>query len=148
MANFEGYERREAKILETLKKYGINSIDECKEITLARGIDCDSIVRSTQPICFENAVWAYTVGCAIAIKKGCKKAADAAAAIGEGLQSFCIPDLSPRTEKSASDTATSAKCSSPRRPSASASSPDTNPSRPQRALSRSRSTPTKSAPNR
>ncbi|MBO7659702.1 MAG: GGGtGRT protein, partial [Clostridia bacterium] len=85
MANFEGYERREAKILETLKKYGINSIDECKEITLARGIDCDSIVRSTQPICFENAVWAYTVGCAIAIKKGCKKAADAAAAIGEGL---------------------------------------------------------------
>ena len=51
MANFEGYERREAKILETLKKYGINSIDECKEITLARGIDCDSIVRSTQPIC-------------------------------------------------------------------------------------------------
>ncbi|MBO7398225.1 MAG: GGGtGRT protein [Clostridia bacterium] len=91
MANFEGYERREAKILETLKKYGINSIDECKEITLARGIDCDSIVRSTQPICFENAVWAYTVGCAIAIKKGCKKAADAAAAIGEGLQSFCIP---------------------------------------------------------
>ena len=91
MANFEGYERREAKILETLKKYGINSIDECKEITLAKGIDCDSIVRSTQPICFENAVWAYTVGCAIAIKKGCKKAADAAAAIGEGLQSFCIP---------------------------------------------------------
>ena len=91
MANFEGYERREAKILETLKKYGINSIDECKEITLDRGIDCDSIVRSTQPICFENAVWAYTVGCAIAIKKGCKKAADAAAAIGEGLQSFCIP---------------------------------------------------------
>ncbi|MBP5311638.1 MAG: GGGtGRT protein, partial [Clostridia bacterium] len=91
MANFEGYERREAKILETLKKYGINSIDECKEITLAKGIDCDNIVRSTQPICFENAVWAYTVGCAIAIKKGCKKAADAAAAIGEGLQSFCIP---------------------------------------------------------
>ena len=91
MANFEGYERREAKILETLKKYGINSIDECKEITLAKDIDCDSIVRSTQPICFENAVWAYTVGCAIAIKKGCKKAADAAAAIGEGLQSFCIP---------------------------------------------------------
>ncbi|MBR5059348.1 MAG: GGGtGRT protein [Clostridia bacterium] len=91
MANFEGYERREAKILATLKKYGINSIDECREITAAKGIDVDNIVRSTQPICFENAVWAYTVGSAIAIKKGCKKAADAAAAIGEGLQSFCIP---------------------------------------------------------
>ena len=91
MALFEGYERREAKILAALKEYGINSIEECKEITLAKGIDCDKIVRETQPICFENAVWAYTVGAAIAIKKGCTKAADAAAAIGIGLQSFCIP---------------------------------------------------------
>ncbi len=91
MALFENYERREAKILETLKKYGINTIEECKDITLAKGIDCDAIVRGTQPICFENAIWAYTVGAAIAIKKGCKKAADAAAAIGEGIQSFCIP---------------------------------------------------------
>ena len=91
MALFENYERREAKILATLKEYGINSIEECKEITLAKGVDCDKIVRGTQPICFENAVWAYTVGAAIAIKKGCTKAADAAAAIGIGLQSFCIP---------------------------------------------------------
>ena len=91
MALFENYERREAKILATLKEYGISSIEECKEITLAKGIDCDKIVRGTQPICFENAVWAYTVGAAIAIKKGCTKAADAAAAIGIGLQSFCIP---------------------------------------------------------
>ena len=91
MAQFEGYERREAKILAALKEYGISSIDECREITLAKGIDCDNIVRSTQPICFENAIWAYTVGAAIAIKSGCKKAADAAAAIGIGLQSFCIP---------------------------------------------------------
>ncbi len=91
MALFENYERREAKILATLKEYGINSIEECKEITLAKGIDVDAIVRGTQPICFENAVWAYTVGAAIAIKKGCTKAADAAAAIGVGLQSFCIP---------------------------------------------------------
>ncbi len=91
MAHFEGYERREAKILGVLKEYGISSIDECKEITLAKGIDVDNIVRSTQPICFENAIWAYTVGAAIAIKKGCTKAADAAAAIGIGLQSFCIP---------------------------------------------------------
>ena len=91
MALFENFERREAKILAVLKEYGISSIEECKEITLAKGIDCDKIIRETQPICFENAVWAYTVGCAIAIKKGCTKAADAAAAIGEGLQSFCIP---------------------------------------------------------
>ena len=91
MALFENYERREAKILAVLKEYGISSIEECKEITLAKGIDCDKIIRETQPICFENAVWVYTVGCAFAIKYGCTKAADAAAAIGEGLQSFCIP---------------------------------------------------------
>ena len=91
MALFESYERRADKILAVLKEYGINSIEECKEITLAKGIDCDKIVRETQPICFENAVWAYTVGCAIAVKTGCVKAADAAAAIGIGLQSFCIP---------------------------------------------------------
>lgn len=91
MALFESYERREAKILGVLKEYGIGSIEECRDITLAKGVDCDKIVRGTQPICFENAVWAYTVGAAIAIKKGCKKAADAAAAVGIGLQSFCIP---------------------------------------------------------
>ncbi len=91
MAKFEGYERREAKILAALKEYGINSIDECKEICDAKGIDPYKIVEETQPICFENAKWAYTVGAAIAIKKGCTKAADAAAAIGIGLQSFCIP---------------------------------------------------------
>ena len=90
MALFEGYERREKKILSVLKEYGIKSIEECRDICLAKGVDCDKIVRGTQPICFENAVWAYTVGAAIAIKKGCKKAADAAAAIGIGLQSFCI----------------------------------------------------------
>ena len=91
MSLFEGYERRADKINGVLAQYGIKSIEECKEITLAKGIDCDKIVRETQPICFENAVWAYTVGCAIAIKMGCTKAADAAAAIGIGLQAFCIP---------------------------------------------------------
>ena len=91
MAKFEGYERREAKILAALKEYGISSIDECKDICDAYGIDPYKIVEETQPICFENAKWAYTVGAAIAIKKGCKKAADAAAAIGIGLQAFCIP---------------------------------------------------------
>ncbi len=91
MALFENYERREAKILATLKEYGINSIEECKDICAAKGIDPYKIVEETQPIAFENAKWAYTVGAAIAIKKGCTKAADAAAAIGIGLQSFCIP---------------------------------------------------------
>ena len=91
MAHFEGYERREAKILAVLKEYGISSIDECKEICDAKGIDPYKIVEETQPIAFENAKWAYTVGAAIAIKKGCTKAADAAAAIGIGLQAFCIP---------------------------------------------------------
>ena len=91
MANFEGYERREAKILACLKEYGISSIDECKEICDSKGIDPYTIVQETQPICFENAKWAYVVGAAIAIKKGDKKAADAAADIGIGLQAFCIP---------------------------------------------------------
>lgn len=91
MALFESYERRIDKINAVLAKYGISSVEECKEITLAKGIDCDKIVRETQPICFENAVWAYTVGTAIAIKTGCVKAADASAAIGIGLQAFCIP---------------------------------------------------------
>ncbi len=91
MAKFEGYERREAKILAALKEYGIASIDECKAICDEKGIDPYKIVEETQPICFENAKWAYTVGAAIAIKKGCTKASDAAAAIGIGLQAFCIP---------------------------------------------------------
>ena len=91
MAHFEGYERREAKILAALKEYGISSIDECKAICDAKGIDPYKIVEETQPIAFENAKWAYTVGAAIAIKKGCTKASEAAAAIGIGLQAFCIP---------------------------------------------------------
>ena len=91
MALFESYERREKQILAVLEKYDIKSIEECREICQAKGFDPYKIVEGIQPICFENAKWAYTVGCAIAIKKGCTRAADAAAAIGEGLQSFCIP---------------------------------------------------------
>ena len=91
MALFESYERREKQILAKLAEYGINSIEEAAEVTKAAGLDVYKMVEGIQPICFENAKWAYTVGAAIAIKKGCKKAADAAAAIGEGLQSFCIP---------------------------------------------------------
>jgi len=91
MALFESYERREKQILAVLKEYGIGSIEEAAEITKAAGLDVYSMVEGIQPICFENAKWAYTVGAAIAIKKGCRRAADAAAAIGEGLQAFCIP---------------------------------------------------------
>ena len=91
MALFESYERREKQILAKLAEYGINSIEEAAEVTKAAGFDVYKMVEGIQPICFENAKWAYTVGAAIAIKKGCTKAADAAAAIGEGLQSFCIP---------------------------------------------------------
>ena len=91
MALFESYERREKQILAKLAEYGINSIEEAAEITKAAGLDVYHQVENIQPICFENAKWAYTVGAAIAIKKNCRNAADAAAAIGEGLQSFCIP---------------------------------------------------------
>ena len=91
MALFESYERREKQILDVLAQYDIKSIEECREICQAKGFDPYKIVEGIQPICFENAKWAYTVGCAISLKKGVKSAAEAAAAIGEGLQSFCIP---------------------------------------------------------
>ena len=91
MALFESYERRIDKINAVLNSYGISSIEEAEKITKDAGLNVYDQVKKIQPICFENACWAYTVGAAIAIKKGCKKAADAAAAIGEGLQSFCIP---------------------------------------------------------
>ena len=91
MALFESYERRIDKINEVLNSYGIASIEEAEKITKDAGLDVYNQVKGIQPICFENACWAYTVGAAIAIKKGCKTAADAAAAIGEGLQAFCIP---------------------------------------------------------
>ena len=91
MALFEGYERRIKQINEALNKYGIADIEEARKITEDAGLDVYNMVKGVQPICFENACWAYIVGAAIAIKKDCRNAADAAAAIGEGLQSFCIP---------------------------------------------------------
>ena len=91
MITCESYERRIDQINAALNKYGIKSLEEADEVCKAAGIDAYHIVEKIQPICFENAKWAYTVGAAIAIKKGCKNAADAAAAIGEGLQAFCIP---------------------------------------------------------
>ena len=91
MALFESYERRIDQINAELKKHGIGSIEEAKKICDDKGIDVYNLVKSIQPICFENACWAYIVGVAIAIKDGCTKAADAAEKIGLGLQSFCIP---------------------------------------------------------
>ena len=91
MPLFESYDRRINQILPVLAQYGISSCEEAEQVCLEKGIDVRAIVRGIQNIAFENAGWAYTVGAAIAIKKGCTKAADAAEAIGEGLQSFCIP---------------------------------------------------------
>ncbi|AJA48668.1 hypothetical protein CPAST_c25990 [Clostridium pasteurianum DSM 525 = ATCC 6013] len=91
MALFESYERRIDQIIPVLKEYGMNSIEDAKAVCDEKGINVYDIVKGIQPICFENACWAYTVGAAIAIKKGCTKAADAAEVIGLGLQAFCIP---------------------------------------------------------
>ena len=90
MALFENYDRRIDKINGVLKQYGIESVEACREMCQAKGFDPYEIVKSIQPICFENACWAYPVGAAIAMKKGVKTAAEAATAIGEGLQAFCI----------------------------------------------------------
>ena len=91
MATFEGYERRIGKIEACLKEYGYSSLEDARDALLAKGVDVDKIVRSIQPIAFENAIWAYTLGAAVALKKGYKHAADAAELIGIGLQAFCIP---------------------------------------------------------
>ena len=91
MALFESYERRIDKINSVLSQYGISSVEECRDICKAAGFDPYEIVKGIQPICFETACWAYCVGAAIALKKGVKTAAEAAEAIGIGLQSFCIP---------------------------------------------------------
>ena len=91
MALFESYERRIDKINATLKEYGISSVEECRDICLAKGIDCDKIVRETQPICFENAVWAYTVGAAIAIKKGCSSALKATSSLPCFARAVILP---------------------------------------------------------
>jgi len=91
MAYFESYERRIDQINVVLKEYGFKDLDEAKAFALSKGVDAEAIVRDTQPIAFENACWAYTLGAALALKKGCKTAADAAKEIGVGLQAFCIP---------------------------------------------------------
>jgi hypothetical protein len=91
MPLFESYERRINQITPVLEKYGLKNIEEAEKVCLDKGINVHALVKAIQPICFENALWAYTLGAAIAIKKGVKVAAEAAEAIGEGLQAFCIP---------------------------------------------------------
>jgi hypothetical protein len=91
MALFESYDRRIGQITPVLNTYDMRTLEEARDLCLAKGVDVAAIVRGIQPICFENACWAYTLGAAIAIRKGEKKAADIAATLGEGLQAFCIP---------------------------------------------------------
>ena len=91
MVRFENYERRIGQITPVLEKYGFKDLEDARDYCLSKGIDCENIVHGIQPIAFDNAVWAYTLGVAIALKKGNKAAADAAESIGEGLQAFCIP---------------------------------------------------------
>ena len=91
MAKFEGQERRMPKIEACLKEYGMSTLEEARDLCLSKGIDVESIVKGVQNIAFENAVWAYTLGCAVALKKNVATAAEAAEAIGIGLQAFCVP---------------------------------------------------------
>ena len=88
---FEGYDRRIEKITPVLAKYGFSKIEDTRDFCLSKGIDVEKLVKGIQPIAFENAVWAYTLGCAIALKEGVKNASEAAEKIGIGLQAFCVP---------------------------------------------------------
>lgn len=102
MANdvvFEGKERRMPKIEKCLADNGIESLEAARDLCLSKGIDVESIVKGVQPIAFDNAVWAYTLGVALAIKSGVKTASEASAVIGQGLQAFCVPGLGCRAEK-------------------------------------------------
>ena len=148
MALFESYERRIDKINAVLNSYGISSIEEAEKITKDAGLDVYAQIKGIQPICFENACWAYTVGAAIAIKKGCRKAADAAAAIGEGLQAFCIPGSVADTRKVGLGHGNLGKMLLEEEQSASHSWQDMNPSRQQKAQSVSLRKQIKSVRNR
>ena len=143
MALFESYERRIDKINGVLAQYGIGSVEECREMCKAKGFDPYEIVKGIQPICFENACWAYTVGAAIAMKKGVKTAAEAATAIGEGLQAFCIDGSVADDRKVGLGHGNLGAMLLSRSRSASASSLATSPSQPPRARSVLSATPTR-----
>ena len=99
MAEFENRERRLAGINECLAKYGMSSLEEARDLCLAKGVDVEKIVKGVQPIAFENAVWAYTLGTAIALKENAPTASEAAHLIGVGLQAFCVPGSVAETRK-------------------------------------------------
>ena len=144
MATFESQNRRMPKIEACLKANGLESLDACNEMLLAKGIDCDKIIRGIQHLLRQRCL-AYTLGTAIAVKRGLKSAADCAAAIGEASTAFTIPALSLSSARSVWATATSALCCCMRTPIASPSSPATSPSPPLRALSALPVPPTRSA---
>ena len=156
MAKFEGQERRMPKIEAALKEYGMTSLEEARDLCLSKGIDVESIVKGVQPIAFENAVWAYTLGAAIAIKKGVTEAAKAAETLGIGLQAFCVPG-SVADQRAvglghgnlgAMLLRDETKCCWMKTPSASASWRAMNPLPPQKAPSALPKPPTKCVPNR
>ena len=142
---FEGYERRINQIKPVMDKYGIKDFEDAKRICNEKGFDAYDIVKGVQPIAFENAGWAYTLGAAIAIKKGCTKAADAAEAIGEGLQAFCIPGSVADQRKVGLATGISRRCCCAKRRNASASWRGMSRSRRRKEPSASRRTRTKPA---
>ena len=145
MALFENYEGRMPQLQPVLEKYGFKDFDELKAYNNGKGVDAYKIVEGIQPICFENAKWAYELGAAIALKKGVKTAAEAATCIGEGLQAFCIPGSVADSVRLVWATAIWARCCWTRRPSASRSSLATNPSQLLRVQSVSLRRPTRSA---
>ncbi len=143
MSLFESYERRIDKINSVLSQHGISSVEECRELCKAAGFDPYEIVKGIQPICFENACWAYCVGAAIALKKNVQTAAEAAEAIGVEFHASASPALLPRTARWVWDTAIWVPCCCGTRPSASPSWRATSPSPPLRAPSASSATPTR-----
>ena len=142
---FESQDRRIKQVLAALNENGIKDIEEANAICEAAGIDPYKTCEETQPICFENAKWAYVVGCAIALKKGCKNAADAAEAIGIGLQSFCIPGSVADDRKVVLATATLQLVFSAKKLNASLSLPVTSRLLPPKVLSRLLPKPTRCA---
>lgn len=141
---FEGYERRIDKINKVLAQYGIKDLEDARAICLEKGVDCEAIVKGVQPICFENAVWAYTVGCAIAIKKNCVNVQTPQRQSAKDFNPSASPALLQNNVKSVSDTAISPLCSLEKAPSASHSLQVTNPLLRQKAQSVSQEPQTKS----
>ena len=148
MAKFEGQERRMPGINACLKEYGMNTLEDARDLALAHGINVEEIVKGVQPIAFDNAVWAYTLGVALALKKGVKSAAKASEMIGVGLQAFCVPGSVAEQRQVGLGHGIWAPCCCVMKPSASAFWQDTNPLRRRRVPSALPVTPAKPARSR